>query len=225
MSRNLCRLSIEPLEDRLALANVLVISYDADDHTAPFRNSFINPNSFLDWDRNGDVDNADITLFAGGINARVAAHLAPYDIEIVSGDLWIDTRFESVRLAQGQASVVDQVFVANVGGRWSWALGAAPQAPYGSAYEANSWCYFENIRRWYRDYFPAAVPEEVAQRAADVIVHELGHLIGLGHHVDGSDYVPIRNEWKSAELYDGWRWYVGQQNPHQVFIARLGLDG
>jgi predicted Zn-dependent protease len=250
-SQRRSHLRVEALEGRDVPANHLLIDFSPDavpterwqpaSFAAAFNLRYANgyAPAFLDFNRDGYVGSNDIVPGAQAIANRVAQVLQQFDVQVWYGDIQSNTNLGIQWFNWGQQSA-DQVFVMYTGGIRQNGnvniIGEAFQPAVGYVNEYYAYTYATSIASYFMNYFSGATPQQYAEKVAQTIVHEFGHLIGLGH-VYGNPagdpnvmnynsnpsnaYVP--DAWyQYIQQYDNYRnEYYGWQNPAQELRASL----
>lgn len=192
------RPTVEALEDRTLLSNILLIDFSPDrlpherQHLAPFVSGMKLTNAngralrFLDFDHDGTVNRADISQMAQAVVQRVQTYFNGYDLNIEWGGLGKNTQLGlRTRLSAEDSPVPDHVYVIYVGGvSFDGSIGTfgeAYQAPVGYNLEYYAYAFSESMIRWYRNNLPFAAPQHFANDLGTTVAHEFGHLLGLGH--------------------------------------------
>ncbi|MCI0460536.1 MAG: hypothetical protein L0Z62_26580 [Gemmataceae bacterium] len=251
-SRHRSRLQVEVLEERNLLANYLLIDFAPDAvpserwQPASFANAFnlryangYAP-AFLDFDQDGYVGSNDVGLGAQAIANRVAQYFQQFDIQVWYGDVDSDTNLGWQWLTWGLQSSSDQVFVMYTGGIRQDGdiniLGEAYQPAVGYLNEYYAYTYATSVVRYFMEYWSGATPQQFTDKMAQVIVHEFGHLVGLGHVYGNPQGDPnvmnYNSNASSASIPDAWYQYIklydnnrnnywGWQNPAQELRASL----
>lgn len=188
--KNSCKPMLEALEDRLVMTNYLILDWTPAVNYASLAATFNSGKSpaFLDFNRDGRVNNTDVTLAAQAIASRTAQYLKGFDIQVRYADpLYNDSANDigSQWLRYG-ASSRDEVFVIYVGGNsgkdnsTTFTLGEAYQAPVGYVNEIGGNVYSESARNLLLGMRGATTTDYVTY-VASAVAHEFGHLVGLGH--------------------------------------------
>ncbi len=191
------RLGLEALESRDLLANYLLLDFTPDavpgeawqpsSFASAFDLRYDNGYApgFLDFNQDGYVDSTDISLGAQAIANRVLQYFRGFDIEVWWGDAGNNTELGLQWLNWGLQSPSDQVFVMYTGGvRHDGNLGIfgeAFQPPDGYNNEYYAYTYATGMAAAYMSSRPGATPGQFIDDVARVVVHEFGHLVGLGH--------------------------------------------
>lgn len=190
------RMTIEHLEDRLALSRSAVIDFDgptvsaqrftdgqwqnqAQVNFASFRGMFVaGADDVLDQDGSGTVNATDADLAISRILARVRQDYAPYDLSVRTGSL----ADNAARLTDDQ--VGDVLVVASGGSDFragQTAFGVSPWSDMGNEHDEVIFAFGGAIAG------AAATPAEFINRMARTISHEMGHSFGLGHVIVDAD--------------------------------------
>jgi hypothetical protein len=210
---------LEHLEDRTMLANYVVLDFTPDVISneitvGRFANTFdgsVNAtNRFLNYDDSDSVlDNDDARLAANQIASKVKQLLKPF-IDNSSLDLQVlftpsvtstaDPGAGETRLAAGRASDEDNVYVIYVGdlppSEELPDLGLSLQAFEGENNETYGYVFGKAVANYLKsgDYKWKSVSDmtttDYTTVMAYAVAHELGHLWGLGHIQDRSDFPP-----------------------------------
>jgi hypothetical protein len=192
------RPSVEVLEERTLLSNILLVDFSPDwlphegrrlppfSHGFQIRNAHGRPFRFLDFDHDGRVNGNDVRLMAQAIVQRVDTYFAGYDLTIESGDLGKNTQLGlRTRQIALDAATPEHVYVIYVGGVAFGGdistFGEAYQAPVGYNLEYYAYAFSESMIRWYQQNLRSASPQEFANDLGTTVAHEFGHLLGLGH--------------------------------------------
>lgn len=245
-------LQVEALEVRNLLANYLLIDFTPDAvpgegwQPAAFANAFnlryangYAP-AFLDFNQDGYVGSTDVGLGAQAIANRVAQYFGQFDIQVWYGDVGSDTNLGWQWLTWGLQSSSDQVFVMYTGGIRqdgnTGILGEAYQPAVGYINEYYAYTYATSVVRYFMEQWSGATPQQFIDKMAQVIVHEFGHLAGLGHvygnpqgdpnvmnySSDASSACIPDASYEYIKLYDNnLHDYWGWQNPAQELRASL----
>jgi hypothetical protein len=245
-------LRVEALEAREMPANHLLIDFTPDavpnerwqpaTFAAAFTLRYANGTApaFLDFNRDGYVSSADVGPGALAVANRVAIFLQPFDVKVWYGDVQSNTDMGRQWLSWGQQSASEQVFVMYTGGIRqngnTTIIGEAYQPAVGYVNEYYAYTYMTSITRYFMNTWPGATSSQFVDKVAQTIVHEFGHLVGLGH-VYGNPvgdpsvmnynsnastaYIPDAG-YPNIQLYDNNRKeYWGWQNPAQEMRASL----
>jgi hypothetical protein len=190
--------TVEVLEDRTLLSNVLLIDFTPDRlpheplHLANFGAGFRLRTGnghifrFLDFDHNGRITGNDVNQMAQAIVQRVDRYFAGFDVQIQMGDLGKNTQLGlRTRLIAQDAATPEHVYTIYVGGVAFGGdintFGEAYQAPVGYNLEWYGYAFSESMIRWYARHRPNASPQLFANDLGTTVAHEFGHLLGLGH--------------------------------------------
>ncbi len=242
-----CRpLQVQQLEDRRVMTNYLLLDWSPDNIQGEltrggFEEAFDivrNANglapAFLDYDGNRLIEQSDISSMAVGVRERVQQLLAGYPVEVIDGDFLQQSNWGLNGLLWGMDRPQDNVFTMYVGG-WSGkdtqafsTFGEAFQPPVGYVNEYYAMTYPTSIANWMNNGNPNATAQDFINKNAQTIVHEFGHLLGVGHvwgNAEGdanlmnysadpaTSYLP-NAEYPFIELHDGQNnEYWGRQNP------------
>jgi hypothetical protein len=151
---------------------------------------------FLDFNHDGRVSAADVGPAVQQILLDTAAYLAGFDVVVVPGDVGRNTNLGQRLLHLGYVTG-NPTYVVYVGGldfdttpedtklQLFPTFGASFQAPVGFNLQDDAFTYFTTMAVWYQANRPGATPEQFAQDAALTVVHEFGHLLGLGDTLQG----------------------------------------
>lgn len=244
-------LRVEALEGRELPANYLLIDFTPDavpnerwqpaSFAAAFGLRYANGTApaFLDFNHDGYVGSYDVGPGAQAIANRVAQYFQQFDIQVWFGDVQSNTNLGMQWLNYGQQSS-DEVFVMYTGGIRQDGntniLGEAFQPAVGYVNEYYAYTYATSVVRSFMNYWPGATTSQFVDKMAQTIVHEFGHLVGLGHvygnpagdpnvmnyNANASNaYIP--DAWyQYIQQYDNYRnEYWGWQNPAQELRASL----
>src|SRR5262245_24351185 len=249
--RQRSRLRVEALEGRVLPANHLLIDFSPDAvpneswQPASFANVFnlrytngYAP-AFLDFNQDGYVGRADVNPGAQAIANRVAQFLQTFDVKVWYGDAQSNTNLGWQWFNWGQQSS-DQVFVMYAGGIRQNGdtniLGEAYQPAVGYVNEYYAYTYTTSLALYYMNYWSRATPAQFVDKVAQTIVHEFGHLVGLGHvygnPVGDPNVMNYNSNASTAYVPDAWYQYIqqydnrrneywGWQNPAQELRASL----
>jgi hypothetical protein len=245
------RLRLETLEARDVPANHLLIDFSPDAvpnegwqpaaFAAAFNIRYANgyAPAFLDFNQDGWVGSADVGPGAQAIANRVAQILQPFDVKVWYGDAQSNTNLGWQWYAWGQQSS-DQVFVMYTGGIRQNGntdiIGEAFQPAVGYVNEYYAYTYATSITYYFMNYWSGATPGQFVDKVAQTIVHEFGHLVGLGHvygnPVGDPNLMNYNSNASNAYIPDAWYQYIeqydnyrnaywGWQNPAQELRASL----
>lgn len=245
------RLRVEALEARDVPANHLLLDFTPDAvpgerwqpaaFAAAFNLRYANgyAPAFLDFNRDGYVGSADVGPGAQAVANRVAQMLQPFDIQVWYGDVQSNTNLGWQWFNWGQQST-DEVFVMYAGGMRQDGnaniLGEAYQPAVGYVNEYYAYTYATSLVRYYMNVFPGATPGQFVDKMAQTIVHEFGHLVGLGHvygnPVGDPNVMNYNSNASTAYIPDAWYQYIqqydnyrneywGWQNPAQEMRTSL----
>jgi hypothetical protein len=202
------RPEVEPLEDRTLLSNFLVVDFNpdripgerkrAEAFTRPFgRRIDGHTPRFLDFNHDRRVSAADIGPAVNEILLDTAAYLAGFDVVVVPGDVGRNTNLGQRLLHLGYVTG-NPTYVVYVGGLdfdvsaeetrlqiFPPPFGESFQAPVGFNLQYYAFAFFTTMVVWYQANRPGATPEQFAQDVALTVVHEFGHLLGLGDTLQG----------------------------------------
>src|SRR5262249_2763187 len=202
------RPQVESLEGRTLLSNFLVVDFNpdripgelkrAEPSTRPFgRRIDGHTPRFLDFNHDGRVSAADVAPAVKQILLDTAAYLAGFDVVVVPGDVGRNTNLGQRLLHLGDVTD-NPTYVVYLGVLdfavsaaehrlriFPRAFGASFQAPVGFNLQYYALAYFTTMVVWYQANRPGATPEQFAQDAARTVVHEFGHLLGLGDTLQG----------------------------------------
>ena len=244
------RLGVEALEARDLMANYLLLDFSPDAiqgeryQAGPFVESFTlrydngYAPAFLDMDADGYITENDVDVASVAIANRTAAYLQGFDVGVWYGDVWSDTGVGLQWLNWGLQNPSEQVFVMYVGG-WSFfpgALGVGYQPREGYNHEYYAFTFATETTAFFMVNQPWITPWQYVEEMARIVVHEFGHLVGLGHvynnppgDVNIMNYranpatAQIPNSWyPQIELWNqSGQQYWGWQNPAQELYASL----
>ena len=169
-----------------------------------FRDAEDSDDTFLDYDRDHDVDRFDASAAARRIRQRVASLFAPFKKQ----GLDIRIRSNSGRLEGGEDDgdhLLDNhrgkddsdFYLVYVGGSNAGADGLAFQAPVGTNNEHYAYVFTDNLVENFRDdnefltFFNRGIKAaDFTNHVAHMIAHEVGHLMGLGDVTVLDDDIP-----------------------------------
>jgi len=245
------RLRVEALEGRVLPANHLLIDFSPDavpnenwqpaSFAAAFNLRYANgyAPAFLDFNQDGWVGSADVGPGAQAIANRVAQFLQPFNIQVWYGDAQSNTNLGWQWFNWGQQSS-DLVFVMYAGGIRQDGntniLGEAYQPAVGYVNEYYAYAYATSLASYYMNYWSNATPSQFVDKMAQTIVHELGHLVGMGHvygnPVGDPSVMNYNSNASTAYIPDAWYQYIeqydnyrneywGWQNPAQEMRTSL----